>query len=150
MTGFIPPEQYKELLELMPIPCVDIVVRHKGQFLMVKRKNPPVQGQWWLPGGRIFKGETIVQAAFRKLKEETNLEGATIVKTLGPYETMFDDGPFGVKTGVHSINVVVLVDVDDISGIVFDKDHSGATWFGAMSDDWHPYIKQVLKDCGFK
>ena len=78
MAGFIPLDKYKEILELVAIPCVDVAVRHKGKLLLIKRQNPPLQGAWWLPGGRIFKHETMEQAARRKLKEETNLEPAFI------------------------------------------------------------------------
>ncbi len=149
MKGFISQDKYKEILEHVPIPCVDIVLKHRNEFLMIKRTNPPMQGQWWLPGGRIFKGETMEQAAYRKLKEETNIETARIAKKLGPYETIFPDGPFGIKTGVHSINVVFLMETDDVSKLKHDKNHSDQRWFSEVDKDWHPYIKQVLADCRF-
>jgi colanic acid biosynthesis protein WcaH len=149
MAGFIPQDKYKEILDLIAIPCVDIAVRHKGKLLLIKRQNPPLQGAWWLPGGRIFKHETMEQAARRKLKEETNLEEVKILKRVGPYETMFDDAPFGIKTGVHSINVAFLMEVDDISTLKSDKNHTGSKWVDKMDKNWHPYLKQVLEDCNF-
>jgi 8-oxo-dGTP diphosphatase len=53
----------------------DIIVydRQYGRVLVVKRKNPPYQGQWALPGGYVDEGETFLQAAVRELKEETSL-----------------------------------------------------------------------------
>src|SRR3989338_2571509 len=146
MKGFIPPEKYKEILDLIAIPCLDVVARHQGKFLLIKRENEPEKGRWGLPGGRIFKSETFVQAANRKLKEEANLTG-TIVKITGPYETFFKEAPFGITSGVHSVNVAVLMDVEDITPLRFDKNHSGAQWFSAIGPDWHPYVRQVLRDC---
>ncbi len=148
MNGFLPLEQYKQMLDLMVIPCVDVIAKYKKQFVLIKRENEPAKGQWWLPGGRIFKGETIAEAGKRKLKEETKLTG-TIVKTVGPYETQFKEAPFGIKSGVHSINVVLVMNIKDITSLSADKDHSAAQFFSKIEKSWHPYLKQVLKDAGF-
>lgn len=53
----------------------DIVVFRPdyGQVLVVKRKNPPYQGDWALPGGYVDEGETFLEAAVRELREETGL-----------------------------------------------------------------------------
>lgn len=40
---------------------------------MVKRKNPPAQGQWAIPGGRVQLGETLQKAAEREIAEETGI-----------------------------------------------------------------------------
>merc|ERR1711862_170089 len=36
-------------------------------------KNPPNQGKWSLPGGKIELGEKVLEAAKREIQEETNL-----------------------------------------------------------------------------
>jgi len=41
---------------------------------LIKRKNPPYQGSWALPGGFVEYGETVEAAAVRESKEETGLE----------------------------------------------------------------------------
>jgi len=59
-----------------PLPATAMVCRNnKGDFLLVKRSEPPGVGQWCLPGGFIEVGETAQQGALRELKEETGLEG---------------------------------------------------------------------------
>jgi 8-oxo-dGTP diphosphatase len=41
--------------------------------LLIQRANPPDQGKWALPGGKIHVGEATLEAAQRELTEETLL-----------------------------------------------------------------------------
>ncbi|MFG1421717.1 NUDIX hydrolase [Roseixanthobacter liquoris] len=50
------------------------VVVRAGKVLLVQRANPPDQGLWGFPGGRIEWGETAAEAAVRELLEETGIE----------------------------------------------------------------------------
>lgn len=47
------------------------VVVRDARLLLIRRANPPDQGLWGFPGGRIEHGETLFQAAERELREET-------------------------------------------------------------------------------
>ncbi len=57
-----------------PVPAVGVVVWKGGELLLVKRGQPPLEGQWGLPGGVVEPGETPFQAAKRELREETGIE----------------------------------------------------------------------------
>ena len=57
---FIPPS-----LSTMPLD---------SYYLLIQRGNPPNQGMWSLPGGKIQLGETTLAAGRRELVEETSLE----------------------------------------------------------------------------
>ena len=74
MTQFIAWELYRQILEFMPIPCVDIAVVANGAVLLVLRDDAPAQGEWWLPGGRILKGEMMRDTAIRKARQEVGIE----------------------------------------------------------------------------
>ena len=76
----LPSDAYLQIVGVMPILCVDLVIRNsEGKYLLVKRNNEPLKGQWWVPGGRVFKGESLQEAAIRKAREELSLEISSLV-----------------------------------------------------------------------
>ena len=102
----IPADEYQQILRRLPILCVDgVVVNQRGQFLLVKRRNAPMQGEWWVPGGRVLKGETLEAAFIRKMREELGIE-VRILMPLGYFEVQHDDDPRGGSDGVHQVSVV--------------------------------------------
>jgi 8-oxo-dGTP diphosphatase len=44
-----------------------------GRLLLVRRANPPAEGTWSLPGGRVEAGEDDAAAVVREVAEETGL-----------------------------------------------------------------------------
>jgi len=138
---------YEKIHMAMPIACVDVIITNGNSFLLVKRKNKPAQNQWWFPGGRILKNETLTEAVTRKSFEETGLN-VKIVNCIGVEETIFPDGPF--NSTAHTINVTYLVKAINPEEIKMDEQSSEYDWFSKIDADWHPYIKNFLKIAGFK
>jgi len=56
-----------------PIPAVAAVIFSGTKVLLVKRANPPSEGQWSLPGGAIQLGETWREALEREILEEAGI-----------------------------------------------------------------------------
>jgi ADP-ribose pyrophosphatase len=56
-----------------PKAAVGAVVIKEGKILLVKRKYPPKQGKWAIPGGSVNLGESLQAAAEREIMEETGL-----------------------------------------------------------------------------
>lgn len=51
-----------------------IIVNEQNEVLMMQEAKKSCAGKWYLPAGRMEKGETIVQAAEREVLEETGME----------------------------------------------------------------------------
>jgi ADP-ribose pyrophosphatase YjhB (NUDIX family) len=56
-----------------PIAATIAAVVRDGRVLLVQRANPPDQGRWAFPGGKIDAGEGVLAAAARELLEETGV-----------------------------------------------------------------------------
>ncbi len=147
MQNKIPDKEYKEILEKMPVFCVDAVIYHKGKILLLKRKNEPDKGQFGFPGGRLYKNETFKQAAVRKAFEEAGLK-IEVERMIGTYEYMTKKGPFpDLKTGVHTPVTAFLVKLaDENQEIKLDETSSHYKWADKIEENFHPYVKKVLED----
>lgn len=51
-----------------------VICSESGAVVLVRRKNPPFEGHYALPGGFVDEDETVEQACIREAKEETNLD----------------------------------------------------------------------------
>lgn len=56
-----------------PYLAVDAVIVENDRVALIKRKNPPFQGNFALPGGFVEWGETVRDACIREAREETSL-----------------------------------------------------------------------------
>lgn len=140
----IPEVLYCEIHQVMPIPCVDLIIIRGEQALLGKRSNKPVLGQWWFPGGRVKKGETLDQAAIRQGKRELGLSlVVSDIEQIGVDTTIFeDDGPYGWTT--HTINVVYLVNIDEEIEVVPDDQHSEFKWIEVDNQSLNKYLAKWI------
>ena len=117
----IPLNLYKKIIEVLPVLCVDIVISNpRGEYLLIKRAEQPLKGQWWVVGGRVHKGETMEEAAIRKVREEVSLEVES-VSLIGYYEEIFKKNPFGCSSGLQTVSIVFSTSVDDTQTIKLDS-----------------------------
>ena len=56
-----------------PELAVSAAIFRQDTVLLIRRAQPPAQGLWTLPGGRVELGETLVEAVQREVLEETGL-----------------------------------------------------------------------------
>jgi len=145
---YIHQELYNQILINMPIACVDIALVSHGSVLLVKRKDAPAQGEWWVPGGRVIKGETMIATAQRKALDEVGIR-VHVGPIVHTDETIFNDGPCGIA--VHSINSCFFVypEAPDFSPSL-DSHHADWRWVNTIDSSLHPYVKQCLTGAGLR
>ncbi len=145
----IPEKLYREILALLPIICVDIIIKNeKGQFLLVQRLNQPLKGEWWVIGGRIMHGETSRDACIRKILQESGL----IINKLdyvGFYEELFEQNSFE-QIAYHTISLVFETFVDSLQKITLDSQSSHWGWFDELPKKFIVKYPNILDDNGHK
>jgi len=134
----IPSHLYDQVVKLMPIPSVEALIVKQSAFLFLRRRNEPAKGQWWLPGGRIRKGETLQNALFREVEEETG-SSVSIVRQINAYSRIFPER--------HDITIVYLCETKG-DKVVLNCEHSEYAFFKVLPKEIHPFLVQVLKDLG--
>lgn len=93
-----------EPLVQRPVATVGVVCLRGEAVLLVKRGNPPRQGQWSLPGGRLEWGETLTEGALRELFEET----AVRAEVLGLVDVV--DGVMASRTTGEVVRHYIMID----------------------------------------
>jgi len=138
--GWIPSSLYNQMAKSMPIPAVEAIIVRNGSLLFLKRNNIPVKGQWWFPGGRIRKGESLEEALFREVKEETGLN-VIAYELVNVYSRVFPDR--------HDITIVYSCKCDGDT-ITLNGEHSEYKFFKDVPKDLHPCLLQAIHDSNWK
>jgi mutator protein MutT len=74
----------------LPIVGVGAVILREGEVLIVRRANPPLQGEWSIPGGALDLGERLRDGVAREVREETGLE-VEVGPVLDVFDSIFPD-----------------------------------------------------------
>ena len=104
-ASFIEPRLYRKISSRIPILCVDLIITDElGKYLLVKRKNHPLRGQYWVVGGRVLLGESPESAAHRKAIEEIGLELVS-PRMIGMMSDVFDRNK-QQRCECHTVSIV--------------------------------------------
>jgi 8-oxo-dGTP diphosphatase len=109
-----------------PALTADVVAIATGgepRVLLIRRGNPPFEGQWALPGGFVDEWEPPEDAARRELAEETGLAYDGTLTIVGVYGERGRD-PRGWT--VSAAYLAVLGDEAEVDG---GDDAAEARWF---------------------
>lgn len=153
---YLEAELYGQIVRNTVVVCVDcLIVKYnvhtaRYECLLVERADEPAKNLWWLPGGRLYKGETFFDGALRKCKEETGLDvdaddGNVSIKpiqVLGFYNTFFPTSSWDTESdkGTQTVQPIILVKIEtkdktidtnsDHTEILLDRTSERYRWIG--------------------
>src|SRR5271170_8085119 len=111
---------------LVGVGAVIVDLREKDhRVLFVRRGQPPLLGEWSLPGGVLECGETLREAVVREAREET---GLTIEpgEMLGVYERVIRDDQRRVRYHYVLIDFLCRASGGDLKA---GSDAADVRWF---------------------
>jgi colanic acid biosynthesis protein WcaH len=154
-AGRLSAERFREAVDMLPLVSIDLLVRdERGRYLLGLRGNPPAQGAWFVPGGRIRKGEPLARALERLADEELGLSlPAASWRLHGVYEHFYDVN-FAGEAGMPTHYVVLAYQLQLPAGrpraALPASQHLGYRWDtpkDATADaDVHPYTKAYFTE----
>lgn len=149
VKGFLTDDEYKTLYSLAPVVCVDLLLVAGDKFLLGKRINKPAQGEWFFPGGRVFKGETLNEALVRQGKKELGIDISHAKSEIVDVEEhLFDDAHLGGS--IHNVAILYKVILGANAELNIDSaQHEKVMWFSRIDNTWHPYVKSALIKAGY-
>lgn len=135
-------EDWKTIVQNVPIVSVDLAVRVGDGLVLGKRTNEPLKGEWFVPGGTVFKNERLREAVHRVAIEELGTD-VTIRKKLGSYEHFYENADVEGTDTKHYLATCFIVTPNN-EEFESDDQHSKLRVFTQPFPELHPYIERYL------
>jgi colanic acid biosynthesis protein WcaH len=141
---FISEELFFQFINKMPQLCVDLIVETDQGILLTKREIEPLV--WFWPGSRLYKGETLTEAAHRIAEEELGID-INIVDQYGPYAHFWENSSIEGSPSRHTVNPVFhVIPTGDEYNIELDEQHSEYRFITETDPQLHEYVRLYLED----
>lgn len=146
-------EAFLEVVDRTPLVAIDLVVRDRAsRILLGLRTNEPAKGAWFVPGGRILKGETLEDAFARISLMELGVACArSQSRLIGLYTHLYDANFLG-SPGVNTHYVVMAheVNAEVLPPTLPMAQHQQYQWCSAdqaeADSDVHPNVRPYFVD----
>lgn len=153
MGNLLSPHEFEQIVRLTPLVSIDLIVRTKaGKVLFGWRTNEPAKGCWFVPGGRILKGETRAQAFQRITKGELGIRyDLTDASFVGVYDHIYSTNAGARPTdfGTHYLVIAFELIVPEEMEHLPKEQHAKYKWFSpgeALNDpDVHENCKVYFR-----
>ena len=123
--NYLPDQEYKKIINSMPIFCIDFLITWEKQYLLLQRKEEPLKNDYWVVGGRLFFKETIKDAAKRIQKREIGRYFSKF-KEIGFSNYFFPSKPGSKAT--HTPAILYKISVTKKFDPIVDRQHNNFIW----------------------
>lgn len=127
----LPAAIFGTVVRYTPLVSIDLVVRDRqGRMLVGRRKNRPAQDTWFVPGGRIAKGESL-EAAFARITwaELGRSLARRSARLLGAFDHFYADNALGEPDyGTHYVVLAHALVLDPESLPLPREQHGAYRW----------------------
>jgi colanic acid biosynthesis protein WcaH len=144
---WIPQEDWEVIVRNVPLVSVDLIIQLNDGLVLGKRRNQPLKGEWFVPGGSIYKNEKLTEAVHRVAQEEVGTK-VTIRRRLGTYEQFYEHSDTATETGKHYIATAFVVQPDREEITATDDQHTELKVFSPPFPDLHPYVERYVNALG--
>lgn len=144
MSEWIPEEAWATVVENVPVVSVDLVVECPEGIVFGKRVNEPAKGEWFVPGGRVRKGERLEEAVHRVADEELEIE-VEVLETLGAFEHFYETSEVGCAKHYIAHGYHVRTEATTFSP---DGQHGEIAVFEEPPAELHEYVAAYLAEAG--
>jgi colanic acid biosynthesis protein WcaH len=144
----IPEDDWHTIVTNVPIVSVDLVVHYEDGIVLGKRTNEPLEGEWFVPGGRVQKNERLEDAVHRLAREELGID-VMIDRQMGVYEHLYGTAELDAVGDKHYVPIAYEVTAESET-LRPDDQHATLSVFEPPFEtlDPHPYLGAYLSDAG--
>ncbi len=131
----VPRTAFKSLVRWAPIVSIDLIFLNRAnKVLLGYRSNRPAKNTWFVPGGRIFKGERIADAMVRIARGETGIEiRPAQAQFEGVFQHFYSNSVFSASRSLptHYVVLAFKVRFRRDPKLRPDSQHKELRWFTA-------------------
>lgn len=140
---WVPDKVWADIVTHAPVPSVDLIIEYTNGVLLARRNNEPAKGEWFVPGGRVQKGEPIREAVHRIAREELDIE-VKIKREIGTYDHFYQTAEVADAGGKHYIAHGYHV-IPETEMIRLNEQHKDSEIFQTNQlPELHPYVREYL------
>tara|TARA_B110000211_G_C13559280_1_gene327080 strand:+ start:24 stop:500 length:477 start_codon:yes stop_codon:yes gene_type:complete len=135
-------ETFKTVVKNTPLVSIDLCIVWDGKILLGKRKNDPLKGFFFTPGGRILKNETWQDCLCRVASSELALKvrDPNDFRLMGVWDHFYENSAVGEGISTHYVNLPYCICMKKKPDFQIDEQHEKISWFD---------LKEVASSSGF-
>ena len=139
--NYMPKEEWNRILGLVPIVCIELVLRDENYFLLAKRNQEPEKNKFSITGGTILRGESINEAIRRQARRELGINVRNF-KFRGVRQ--FYGKPSKDKSEYYAISLIYEIPSKRSIEIKLNEEHSEYKWFNKLDNTISKYSKEII------